>query len=265
MNVIESIVLGLVQGVTEFLPISSSGHLLIIRELFGISLESSLAFDVLLHLATLLVIFFYFWGDIRHIVHDAFTQGLSSHSSKLLIALLVGTIPIAFIGYVGSGVVEETFRNTKYVAYALIAGSILFFIADHVSKRRPHSQNKSITTGRGFIIGVFQAFALIPGTSRSGSTISGGLLFGLSREGAIRFAFLLGIPAICGAALKIVLDLPLSELLQLTTLSSILGFLAAFFSGLWAVRFLIRYLSQNSFTPFIIYRLILAGIILLFL
>lgn len=260
MNILESILLGLVQGLTEFLPVSSSGHLIIIRKFLGMSLEGSLQFDVLLHLATLLVILIYFRGDIKRIFIDIFTEGPSSRSSKLIYAIILGSIPAGILGFLYGDRIEAIFRNTTYAAYALILGSLLFFIADKFSKDKG-----GISAVKGFFIGIFQSLALIPGFSRSGSTISGGMLLGLSREESIRFAFLLGVPVIFGAAMKTLLDIGATNIESFINLPVILGFLAAFFSGLWAVKFLVRYLSKNSFTPFIIYRIILAVIILIFL
>lgn len=260
MGILESIILGLVQGLTEFLPVSSSGHLIIIRELLGLSLEGSLQFDVLLHLATLLVIIIYFAGEIKRIILDAFTEGLSGRSLKMIYAIALGSIPAGLLGFLYGDRIEGAFRNPENVAYALIAGSILFFLADRLGRNRG-----GISGIKGFFIGIFQSLALIPGFSRSGSTISGGLLFGLSREESIKFAFLLGIPVILGAGIKTLMDIGTSNFGEFINTPLILGFFAAFFSGLWAVKFLVRYLSKKSFIPFIIYRLLLAAIILLFL
>ena len=265
MELWQSIVLGAIQGLTEFLPVSSSGHLILAREFLGLSIENTLSFDVMLHLATLLAIIFCFWGDIKKI------------SGKLGWAIVVGTIPAVLAGFFLSDWLENTFRNPNYVAYALIAGSVVFFIADRLPKyswsehpereaARTSERNEyfgNITKSKGFLIGIFQALALIPGVSRSGITISGGLFSGLSREESIKFAFLLGIPVILGAALKTILDFDSNiSIFQFLNLSMLAGFTASFLSGLWAVRFLVRFLSSHSFLPFIIYRLILATIIL---
>lgn len=262
-EIIDSIILGLVQGLTEFLPVSSSGHLILIREWLGLSLENTISFDILLHLATLFAIIICFWGDIVRIFIDFRSQGFSARSSNLLKSILVGTIPAVLVGFFLGDFLEQTFRNPKYVALALVAGSLLFWLTDKFAK-----QKGGISTIKGFGIGIFQALALIPGVSRSGSTISGGLLFGLSRVEAIRFSFLLGIPAIIGALLKTLLDIGpnfLDTSSQLLNLNSLVAFVVAFLSGLLAVRFLVRYLSTHSFMPFIIYRIILAGMILIFL
>lgn len=260
MNILQSVILGLIQGLTEFLPISSSGHLILAREFLHLPLEGSLSFDVFLNTATLFAVIFCFWGDIRAIIRDLFTQGFSSRSKILIYALILGTIPAGLVGFFYGNQIENIFRSSHSVAWALIAGSVIMFLADKVSRG-----NGGITPLKGLTVGFFQALALIPGISRSGSSISGGLFTGLSREEAIRFSFLLLIPVSCGALLKIFLDIGPTGFSGFFDLSHFAAFLTAFFSGIWAVRFLIRYLSKNSFTPFIIYRLVLAVIIFVFL
>ncbi len=257
MSIIESIVLGLVQGLTEFLPISSSGHLILVREFLNISPEGSLAFDIFLNTATLCAVIFCFWGDLKAIIVDLLSNGFSARSKTLISALILGTLPAGLIGFFFGNQIENAFRESSVVALALIAGSVLMFLADKIARKGGLSPIK------GLAIGFFQALALIPGISRSGSSISGGLLVGLSREEAIRFSFLLLIPVSLGALLKIFVDTPIHAS-DFINLNSISAFFAALLSGIWAVRFLVRYLSKNSFTPFIIYRLVLAVIILTF-
>src|SRR3989344_1740623 len=258
MNIVESIILGLTQGLTEFLPVSSSGHLILARKFLGLSLESSLAFDVFLNTATLFAVIYCFWGDLRALARDFFTQGFSSRSTNILWAVVLGSIPAGFFGFFFGDRIEEIFRNPHSVAWALIAGRILMFLADSSDGKKG-----GVTPAKGFLVGFFQSLALIPGISRSGSSISGGILAGLSREEAIRFSFLLLIPVSLGAILKILID-PSFQISNFVTLNSCFAFLAAFLSGIWSVRFLVRYLSSHKFTPFIIYRIVLAGVILIF-
>jgi undecaprenyl-diphosphatase len=265
---INSIILGLIQGLTEFLPVSSSGHLIIVRAFLHLPLQSSLTFDVLLHLATALAVVIYFWGDIKRILVDFKTEGLSARSGKLLWAIIAGTIPAVILGYLYGDVLENYFRSPAYVAYALILGSILFILADNVHKILPqiYNQKGGISVLKGLVIGIFQSTALIPGMSRSGSSISGGILSKLSREESIRFAFLLSIPAILGAAAKTFLHIPLHAFFsEFFTLPVALGFITAFISGLFAIRFFVRYISNHSFTPFVIYRILLAIAVLIWL
>lgn len=258
MNTIEALVLGLIQGLTEFLPVSSSGHLIIAREILGLSLTNSLTFDIFLNTATLLAVIYCFWGDIKYLMRDFVTFGPSNRSKTLIYSIILGSIPAGVIGFLYKNQIENTFRSSNSVALALIAGSVLMFLGDRLSR------SGGLSPVKGFFTGVFQALALIPGISRSGSTISGGLISGLSREEAIRFSFLLLIPVSVGALLKIAIDFEPSFFLQFSIFDSLVAFLAAFISGIWSVRFLFRYLSKNSFTPFVIYRVILAGIIFIF-
>ncbi len=261
MNIIESVLLGLIQGLTEFLPISSSGHLILIREMLGISMVGSLSFDVFLNTATLFAIIYCFWGEISFIGKDFMTQGLSAKSKKLLLAIIVGTIPAGILGFLYGDYIENAFRSSYSVAWDLIIGSIIMIVADIVSKNRG-----GIDMKKAFTVGIFQSLALMPGMSRSGVSISGGLISGLSKEEAIRFSFLLLIPISIVALLKTVVDLgDIGSLSAFIDLPHILAFLTAFISGVWAVKFLIRYLSKNSFTPFIVYRVILAIVIFTFL
>ena len=193
MSFLDSIFLGLVQGITEFLPISSSGHLILAQRYLGIPIDgASLSFAIFVNCATLLAVIIALWGDIRRIVVDIFTEGPSMRSKKVLSAIFWGTIPAATMGFFFQSQISELFYNPRFVAYALIAGSVLFFIADRIPKE--HNEPHGVTALKGLFIGIFQTFALIPGISRSGITTSGGLFFGLSREEAIKFAFLLYIP-----------------------------------------------------------------------
>ena len=259
MSILEGIILGIVQGITEFMPISSSGHLILARELLGLDLTGSISFDVLLHLSTLLVIIYFFWGEIKRLVLDAMSEGLSSRSSKLIYAIILGSIPAVLVGFLFENKIEEIFRNPTNVAWALLAGSAVFWVADRLSKDKG-----GISSTKGFVIGLFQALALIPGVSRSGITISGGLFSGLSREEAIKFAFLLGIPVIGGAALKTIIDSS-GSFESMLNLPMVAGFIAAFVSGIFSIKFLVKYLSSHSFNVFIAYRILLALAILLFI
>lgn len=260
MDIIHSLLLGLIQGITEFLPISSSGHLIIARQFLGISLDNTLAFDVSLHIATLFAILFCFKNDISRIYNDFKTEGLSKRSSNLLLAIVFGSIPAGLIGFFYGEIIESTFRDPKYVVYTLLLGSLLFWIADKFSKN-----NGGLSIFKGFIIGIFQSLALFSGFSRSGSTISGGLLVGLSRQESIKFSFLLGIPIIAGAGLKTFFDMYNAgyNLSPFLSTELILGFIVALISGIYTVKFLVKYLSNNSFTVFIIYRVVLAVFIFL--
>lgn len=255
------ITLGVVQGLTEFIPVSSTGHLILARSVLGISTEHGLAVDAVLHLATALAVLVYFRKDIARLVRTFFvffTGGVVAREDKILMfALMIGSIPAVIGGLFFKDYIEHVLRDPAFVAYGLIAGSALFFIAERFAK-----QTKELSVSSGFVIGFFQALALIPGLSRSGATISGGLLLGLSREKAARFSFLLAFPVIVGAGTLQFIGLSGSDVFAAQSGALLAGGVTAFLSGLAAIHFLITFLRHHSLNVFIIYRLILAAIIL---
>ncbi len=267
MDIFSAILLGVVQGVTEFLPISSSGHLIVMRDLLGLEIGGSLAFDAVLQLATSLAVLLYFWKDLVALVRVRDVK-----NKTLVWAILVGTIPAVLVGFLFEDKIDVLFRNSHTVAWALIVGSILFFIAERYSKScerksvdmkdidatcAPHG----ISVKRGFIVGCFQVLALIPGMSRSGSTISGGLLLNIKREEAVRFSFLLSLPILLGSGLKKLLDLGGNGGIDIPLL---VGSVVAFVVGLASIHFLIIYLRRHTLNAFIIYRILLALAIFIF-
>lgn len=264
MSIIPLIMLGAIQGLTEFLPVSSTGHLILARELFGFTTDYGLGVDAILHLATALAVAVYFRRDIlalaKAAMRFALRKGIEHHERILLSALVIGTIPAAVLGYFLESAMDTLFRSAALVAWVLIAGSVLFIIAEYVGKR--YTNQHGISVWRGFAIGCFQAFALIPGLSRSGATISGGLLLGLSREDAARFAFLLSFPIILGAGLKKILELESAGVLAADWLPLVLGGLAAFTTGMLAIHYLLRYLKNHTLLVFVLYRVALAAVVL---
>lgn len=265
MQIFDSIILGIVQGLTEFIPVSSSGHLIIVRDEFGLTVGANeLIFDVYVHVATLLAVIIYFRKDIWVLVKDFFRlfAGKGDQKNKKMIyALILGTMPAAFLGYYFESSIELIFRNLIGVVIALIAGSILMMLAEYFYSRLKRSE---VTVSKGFIIGFFQASALMPGISRSGASISGGMLLGLSREKATRFAFLLSIPILIGAAIFKLGGAEASNF-NFFSLDILLGGAAAFISGYFAINFLIKFLQKNSLKTFIWYRLLLAAILIVLL
>lgn len=263
MDIFSAILLGLLQGVTEFLPISSSGHLILMRDWLGLEMDGSLAFDAVLQLATSFAVLLYFWKDIVAVVR------LRDAKNKILMwAVVLGTIPAILVGFLFENKIDMLFRNSHTVAWALIAGSILFFIAEKYSKSCERKNTDAtcapheISVKRGFIVGCFQALALIPGMSRSGSTISGGLLLNIKREEAVRFSFLLSLPILLGSGLKKLLDLGGSGGLDMPLF---VGSIVAFLVGLASIHFLIVYLRRHTLNAFIVYRILLAVVIFVFL
>jgi len=253
MTYFVAIILGFVEGATEFIPISSSGHLIIFRQILGVNSFGGLAFDAMLQLSASLAILVYFWEDVLHLIQDTWKiitkQNLEQQNKILLYTILIGTIPAIVFGLLFEQWMETVFRNIELVALTLVLGSILFWYAEKVAK-----QDKLLSLGRGVIVGFFQCLALVPGVSRSGATISGGLIVGLSKDEAVRFSFLLSLPILLGAGLKKVFNfgLPL-----------FLGSVTAFITGLIAINFLIKYLKNHNLNIFIWYRVILATILFL--
>lgn len=263
MTIFESIILGIVQGISEFLPVSSSGHLVILHEWFG-DVGNTLSFDIFLHLATLLAVLVYFYHDIVHVIQTAWRLVLRKEvapaETRLVYALIIGTIPAGLLGALFASDIESLFRSTFSVAYALIAGSIVFWFAEKIYANRlmAESLSSSLTITKGFLVGCFQVLALIPGMSRSGSTISGGLILGLSREQAVRFSFLLSIPIILGAGVMKILG---GDGITLSV-PVILGGISAFVAGLGAIHFLVRYLKNHTLMAFVWYRVLVAFLLL---
>lgn len=231
-----NIILGIVQGLTEFIPVSSSGHLILAREFLSVH-GNDLAFDAVLQLATVLAVLVYFWKDLWGLLYDW----------KKLKIIVLATIPAVVFGLLLEKYMETVFRNVLLVAIMLAVGSFIMLLSEYFS-----TKDKQLTLKNGFIIGLFQCLALIPGMSRSGMTISGGLFTGLSREEATRFSFLLSFPIILGSGLKKALDI------QTFDLSFGLAFITAFIVGLGAIHFLIKFLKNHSLRAFVWYRILLA-------
>ncbi len=256
MTVLQGLLLGAVQGITEFLPVSSSGHLILARDALAVAGEHALAVDAILHLATALAVLVYFRSDIARIISGVFRR--DSKAWTLALALAAGTVPAALIGLLIESYIESTLRGVGVVIFGLLAGSALMAFAERF--RDPESSS-DISVRKGILVGCFQVLALIPGMSRSGMTISGGLLLGLSREEATRFAFLLSFPIILGAG-----SLKLKELYETGTLAAeplplALAGAAAFLCGIAAIHLLIRFLRTHSLMPFVWYRLALAALL----
>jgi len=256
----ESIILGIVQGVTEFLPISSSGHLVLAREFLNINDSGGLAFDVVLHLATAFAVLIYFRKEIIDLIKTAYNWLLGNEIEKasrnLLVALILGTIPVVIVAFLFEQFITEEIRSPLVVAVALIAGSIIFWIAEQVAEK-----NRNLTARRGFLAGIFQIFALIPGVSRSGVTISGGLFLGFNRELATRFSFLLGFPIILGSGLKKLYELGVDGLLVDLGAPLVISSVVAFVFGFLSIHWMLRFLKHHTLTVFVVYRIVLAVII----
>lgn len=262
MTIFEAILLGLVQGITEFLPISSSGHLILMRDLLGIEAGGALAFDAVLQLATVLAVVLYFRKDLWLLVQTALRKlgklPVNNKDLTLLYAILIGTIPAVIAGLLLESTMETLFRSPLLVAGVLVAGSILFIYAEWVYYNS--TPTNEMTVKKGFQIGLFQTLALIPGMSRSGASIAGGMLLGLSRGEAARFSFLLAIPVLLGAGAKKLIDLiKVGSTVEWVALG--VGSVVAFATGLLAIHFLLSFVRKHTLWPFIWYRLLLAAFV----
>lgn len=262
MEYIYSIILGIVQGLTEFLPISSSGHLIVVRDILGWHGTSDLSFDAILQLATAFSIIAYFYKDIFRLIKSfvlIISRKIVDEKDRIMIiAIIIGTIPAVIFGIFLEKYMETTFRSSLLVVFVLIIGSAVMYLAEKFSNK-----NSELSIRKGFYIGVFQCLALVPGFSRSGATISGGLFAGLTRENATKFSFLLSIPIILGSGLKKVFEIGASGQLFTEGASLFVGALVAFIVGLLAIRFLVVFLKNHSLKIFVYYRVILALLILL--
>ena len=263
MPLIKAFILGIVQGLTEFLPVSSSAHLIIFPELLGWE-EHSLSFDTTLHLGTLLALLVVFWKDILSIIKSLFSD-IKKHkrsfnhyspNSWLAFKIFVASIPVGLIGLFLGDFLENKFRGIGFVIIFLLVGTLIMYIAEKKFKKRLIVKDE-ISVGKSFKVGVFQALALLPGISRSGSTISGGMLNGLSRKAAARFSFLLSIPAVLAAGISQLFS-SLDYLNMAEIAPMMVGFISSFVVGVFAINIMMKFVKSNKLYPFIFYRLGLA-------
>ena len=269
MEILQAIILGIVQGASEFLPISSSGHLILVPKLFGwTGVVDSLSFDVALHLATSLAVIVYFWSDWVRLLKAflaSFPKGIGAiwknNDARIFVLLIVGSIPAAIFGYLFQDIVEEKNRNTSLVALLLIIFALVLLAAEKIGKKN-RSQN-SLGIVDSLLIGVAQAVAIFPGVSRSGITISTGLFRNLTRAEAARFSFMLSTPIILGVALLRSKDI-FTGASDGSMLVFVTGFIAAAVSSWLAIKFLLSFIQTRSFTVFVVYRILL-GLTLLFI
>lgn len=266
MNSAQAIVLGVIQGLTEFLPISSSGHLEIAHWLLGWSFnESSIdkAFDAATHLGTLVAASAYFWRDLGRLIAAFLTtlrrRKMADLYERLAWYLVVASIPGALLGFIGESFIEENLGSPMMIAAMLSTGAVLLWLADlKGAKERAFRQ---VRLRDSVVMGVAQAIALSPGVSRSGVTMTAGLALGLDRETAARFSFLMLIPISAGAGIYKVAKLLISGLPMGTGLVFVAGVFSSALTGFLAIWALLRILKTRSFLPFVIYRLGLAALI----
>ncbi|RZU31732.1 undecaprenyl-diphosphate phosphatase [Blastococcus saxobsidens] len=265
MGWVEAVVLGLVQGLTEFLPISSSAHLRLVGEAFGWD-DPGAAFTAIIQIGTEAAVLLYFRHDIWRII-TAWVASLGGRrkgdpDARMGWLIIIGSLPIVVLGLLFQDDIETTFRDLRIVATALILFSLILFWADRVGAKRRELDQLTVPHGIGY--GFAQAMALIPGVSRSGGTITAGLFLGYSRAAAARYSFLLAIPAVLGSGLFQAYEALTGDVAGQgvswgpTLLATVIGFGV----GLTVIAWLLRYLDRGSFAPFVVYRIVLGLLIL---
>ncbi|MDR0322623.1 MAG: undecaprenyl-diphosphate phosphatase [Treponema sp.] len=262
MNIFEAVILGIVQGLTEFLPVSSSGHLVLLQKIFNIK-EPSLFFDTMLHLGTLTAVFVVLWSDIWTLLKKPI-QPLTGY-------LIIATIPVVIIALLFNDTIEDVFASAKFLGFCFLITTALLVTAELLSKRAKNiSDLKKAEEMRWYdalVIGIMQAVAILPGISRSGATISGALFRKLDRDFAARFSFLLSIPAILGAVVLQTKDLikgSAAETAEVSTgaVAVIAGTITAAIVGFFAVKFMLKIIKERSLYGFAIYTAVLGCLII---
>ncbi len=267
INWLQIIILSFLQGLTEFLPISSSAHLVIPSQI-GIWSDQGLTFDVAVHFGSLFAVIIYFRREVRDLIHQFFAlvgkilafkldfrNELGSTEDTInLVHLLVATIPILFAGFILKDIAENQLRSLPIIATSTILFGLILWLAD--SKRTIQKTQKRMTMSRALLIGIAQIAAIIPGASRSGVTISAALFLGMDRERASRFSIMLGIPTICGAMALLTSQIPIADLSSIS-ISFMGAVLISFFVAYASIHYFLKYVSKLGFLPFVIYRLCL--------
>lgn len=277
MSLLDAIIIGIIQGLSEFIPISSTAHMTLVGSMLGTLAKDNpelwTAIQGVFQLGTLVAVFAYFSKDLRNILSEFYNQNLSKRvsfssqtsNSKLGWYIAIGTIPILTIGYALKKQLTGSFTKDPFViAIALISLAVVLLLAEIISKRTRTLE--TITLKDSIIVGLSQCLALIPGSSRSGTTITAGLFLGMTRETAARFSFLLGIPAILLSGLASMYDLYKAKeiLIGLDIVPIVVGTIVSGIVGYLSIAFLIRFLAKYSTMLFIVYRIVL-GLIILYL
>ena len=265
MPLLQVIVLAVVQGLTEFLPISSTAHLYLTSRLFGWQLEG-LDFDIALHIGTLLAVLLYFARDWMQIIAQGFGVRMKGdnelhHNHMLLWVLAIGSIPVGIAGLVFNKQAETTWRNPFVIGGMLIAVGVLMYLADNAGRQQ--RDLSSVNLPDAVTIGVAQALAVVPGTSRSGITISAGLFRNMTRESAARFSFLLSTPAIAAAAAKALYDMHKKGGLHGVLSTDVLvGVAVSAITGCFVISWFLHYLRRGGLRPFVYYRIVFGIIVI---
>lgn len=256
MSIIEAILLGAVQGLTEFLPVSSSGHLQIAKELLGVEMQDNVTFDLSLHVATVLSTIVVLWGTIKHLFTGLFSRTLND-DQRYVLKIIISMIPVGIVGFLFMDYIEAAFASLTVVGIMLLLTAALLAFAYYAKPR----SKETISYRDAFIIGLAQAAATMPGLSRSGSTIATGLLLGNRKESMAQFSFLMVLPPILGNAL---LDLMKGDFGGgVETLPLVAGFLASFLVGCAACKFMIEIVKRGKLIYFAIYCAIVGAVALI--
>lgn len=262
---LQAIVLGLVEGLTEFIPVSSTGHLVLVREIFGWK-DQGIFFDMVIQLATLFAVIVYFWRDWVSFAKAIFlkpqqvVRRADKEARRLAIAILIANIPTVIAAGILMRFIQTDARQSIYVAALTLLVGIMFLVIERIS--RPHRDLSKLTIYDTISIGLAQAAAVIPGVSRSGATISAGIYQGLKREEAARFSFLVGSPAILLSGAYSVFKF-LQAPATVDWIALVIAFFVAFVSGYVAIRFMLSFLKTHDLKPFAYYRIIVGALLLI--
>jgi undecaprenyl-diphosphatase len=262
MTIPHSFLLGIIQGLTEFIPVSSTAHLLIAQELFKIPADDAMfSFLVIVQLGTIVSLIVFYWRDLLHLVQAFFAKPFSTQENKLAWHIIIATIPALIAGYLLKDAVEVLFKQPMLeAAIRLFSAAILLTLAESLTSK--NRSLESMTWLDALIVGLFQIIAVFPGASRSGSTISGGMFRGFDRPAAARFAFLMSVPVMLAAGGYQTLDvIKMPNLSQFLPLLAV-GFVTAAIVGWFAIKWLIDYLSKHSLYVFAAYCAIVGAIVL---
>ena len=276
MSLLEALFLAVVQGVAEFLPISSSGHLAIFKNVFGVNTDTGLLYDVMLHVGTLAAVFIVYWKDIWELIREGFAiigaalsnafkfvtnlfnkdkkeykQVINTPYRRFVMLVIISTIPTGILGIVLSDVIENASTTLLVPGICLLITSLLLYISEKVPEKDFNESNTSY--GKGLIIGIVQGFATLPGISRSGSTITAGLFCGLERSFAVKYSFILSIPAILGAAVLELKDFNEISVGSVELVNYIVGMFVAAVVGYICIRWLLILVKNKKFKYFSIY------------
>ncbi len=256
MTLLDAIIVGIVEGVTEFLPISSTGHMIVTSEMLGLVQDDALkSFEIIIQCAAVFAVILYYWKKLPQMRH-------------LLWLIVAASVPVAFVGFVLEDYIKSLF-SVVVVAWMFISGGLVFILVEYFYAKKEKDAPESLislenmTMKESLVVGLFQVFSLIPGTSRSGATIIGGLLFGLKRAAATEFSFLLAIPVIGGVTLYD-LSTSLDSLSQSDGINLIVGFFSAFVVAYFSLKFLVKFVAKHSFVIFGYYRIVFGILLLIF-